>query len=272
MPKRTALDFPLDTYGQSVNGVNLEYFPPRKTCELLIVAGIHGEEPETTVALSRAVRSLQSDEISSSISLVLSANPDGLVLGTRGNANGVDLNRNFPSTNWQSDPTTCRWHVDESEELPILTGSAPASEPESKALIELIDSLSPKIVLTLHGPLACVDDPDGTPLAGWIAKETGFPLVTELGYPHPRLHGNVGERKKSPLGHLGVSTGRRGVDQQITGPHSREYTLGESSNAHIETITQISSCLPSPVHPPSKNEEGSRSLLSFCNRGSCELL
>ena len=198
MPKRTAFDFPFDTYGQSVNGVNLEYFPPRKNCELLIVAGIHGEEPETTVALSRAVRSLQSDEISSSISLVLSANPDGLVLGTRGNANGVDLNRNFPSTNWQSDPTNCRWHVDESEELPILTGSAPASEPESQALIELIDSLSPKIVLTLHGPLACVDDPDGTPLAGWIAKETGFPLVTELGYPTPGSMGTWAKERNLP--------------------------------------------------------------------------
>jgi hypothetical protein len=54
-------------------------------------------------------------------------------------------------------------------------------------------------------------------------------------------------------------------------PFSCIYSRGKLQCAH-ETVTQISSCLPSPLHPPSKNEEGSRYLLSFCNRDSCELL
>lgn len=195
MQKRTALTLPLKRYGTSVRGARLEYFASQSRCDLLIVAGIHGEEPETTVALSRAVRSLAPEDVTPNVSLVLAANPDGLTLGTRGNANGVDLNRNFPSSNWQPQPTTCRWYADEEEELPILTGDTPASEPESAALIKLIDSLRPRMVLTLHGPLACVDDPQKSGLATWISGETGLPLVSDIGYPTPGSMGTwAGER------------------------------------------------------------------------------
>ncbi len=40
------------TYGQSHLGVPLEVWRPSGVCTLLVFAGIHGEEPETTFALA----------------------------------------------------------------------------------------------------------------------------------------------------------------------------------------------------------------------------
>lgn len=196
MSKRTTLELPQATYGRSVEGRFLNYIDSKLDCELLIIAGVHGEEADTTVALSRALRCISPDEISPRVAVILCANPDGLLLGTRGNANGVDLNRNFPTSDWKEGTTPCLWHADEKEALHISTGSKPASEPESRALITLIEALTPKQVLTLHGPLACVDDPDASSLGTWIAEKTGLPLVSEVGYPTPGSMGTwAGERE-----------------------------------------------------------------------------
>ena len=81
-------------------GLPLEVWRPRQECRLLLFAGIHGEEPETTYALSRALRQLSA--LPEHCAVVLAANPDGITRGTRGNANGVDLNRNFPSKDWRA--------------------------------------------------------------------------------------------------------------------------------------------------------------------------
>ena len=188
-----------ESYGKSLSGVPLQWIPSRAKCELLIVAGIHGEEPETTVSLSRAYRSIPSDMVDGKIASVLCANPDGVHMGTRGNSNGVDLNRNFPTVNWQAEPTRCRWHADEEEELPILTGSHPGSEPETKALVQLIGAIAPSMILSLHGPLACVDDPLTTSLGKWIAKRTGLPLVPDVGYPTPGSMGTWAAECSIPI-------------------------------------------------------------------------
>lgn len=198
MGKRTAIDWELTEYGRSVLGAPLLWLPSREKCHLLIIAGIHGEEPETTVTLSRAARSCEADEFSPNVGIILCANPDGVALGTRGNANGVDLNRNFPAANWQSEPTTCRWHADEDEALEIGTGTSAGSEPESEALLALLESADPNRVLTLHGPLACVDDPHHSPLGKWIAAQTGLPLVGEIGYDTPGSMGTWAAERDLP--------------------------------------------------------------------------
>jgi len=181
--KKTRLHYDFQVLGRSILGAPVMWLPSQATCDLLIIAGIHGEEPETTVALSRAMRCLPS--VHESVSIVLCANPDGVALGTRGNANGVDLNRNFPTRNWQPEPTTCRWHFDEQEAVPILTGSEPGSEPETKLLIELIERTKPFTILALHGPLGCIDDPVFSQGGRWLEKATGLPLVADVGYETP---------------------------------------------------------------------------------------
>ena len=189
--QRGPLTLEPQTFGRSVLDTALEYWPPiGNSCDLLLLAGQHGEEPDCTVILSRALRALT--QPAENVATVLALNPDGLIRGTRGNANGVDLNRNFPTTNWSSDPTSYRWnHGAEppDDRIFLSTGSAPACQPETQALIGLVKKLRPKQIVTLHGPLACIDDPDQSPLGKWLAEQTKMPLVTEIGYPTPGSFG-----------------------------------------------------------------------------------
>ncbi|MCB1077246.1 MAG: murein tripeptide amidase MpaA [Verrucomicrobiae bacterium] len=197
--RRTDLRFATEPFGLSVRGAALEWVPPKECCRILILAGQHGEEPETTVSLSRALRSLASPP--DHVGCVLAANPDGLTLGTRGNAHGVDLNRNFPTADWQEANVGVRWHVDEpgSGKLPIGTGSSPGSEPETRALIDLIDRHCPEQVIALHAPLACIDDPLDSPAGRWLSERTGLPLVTEIGYPTPGSFGTWAAERGLPV-------------------------------------------------------------------------
>jgi protein MpaA len=184
---RGTLDWPHASYGQSAEGKPLKLWLPESSGaqppRVLVFAAIHGNEPETTVALSAALRAVRPLELACAV--ILCANPDGLELGLRCNARGVDLNRNFPTANW-------------GPPLPgeLSTGDAPASEPETRALIALIERLRPELVVSIHADLACVDDPGPSAAGRWLAEQSGLPLVGDVGYPTPGSFGTwCGERK-----------------------------------------------------------------------------
>lgn len=161
-------------YGYSVDGTPLQIWHPlRDRVEVLIFAGIHGEEPDTTVLLSRALRSMSRP--STSCAVILCANPDGLRNGTRGNANGVDLNRNFPSSNWTIEPVTHKWNFDCDSRVRLSPGERPCSEPEVEALAQVVDDLKPECVVSIHSPLGVVDDPDCTDLGRTLSERSGMP-------------------------------------------------------------------------------------------------
>ena len=189
--------WPPEPYGTSALGRPLEVFRPAGACKLLIHAGIHGEEGETTIALSRALRLLV--EPSPHCAVVLAANPDGLIRGTRGNARGVDLNRNFRARDWRPDAVKHRSTLDAPREVALSPGSGPASEPETAGLIRLIEDLEPEAVVALHAPLACIDDDREGTLARWIAERTGLPLVADVGYPTPGSFGTWGGERGLPV-------------------------------------------------------------------------
>jgi protein MpaA len=124
--------------------------------------------------------------------VVLAANPDGLVRGTRGNAHGVDLNRNFPSKDWRPGTVTHRSTIEDKSDVLLTTGDRPASEPEVQALLALIEELHPRAVVALHAPLACIDDANDSPFGRRLAQRTGMPLVRDVGYPTPGSLGSGG--------------------------------------------------------------------------------
>lgn len=186
--QRSSIPFTPEVYGYSANRITLEvYLPSSGTCDVLLFASIHGEESETTALLSKALRSL--DALPPRCACVLNANPDGTLLGTRCNARGVELNRNFPSSNWSSKNVSAKW-APTGERVTFSTGSHPASEPETVAMIDLVQTLQPKTIIALHAPLACIEDPDYSPLGYRIAKATKLPLVGNIGYETPGSFGS----------------------------------------------------------------------------------
>ena len=181
-------------YGTSVEGVPLHvYLPSSGSADLLILAAIHGDESETTVVVSEAMRCLPADDLRAAV--IFSGNPDGLLRGTRGNARGVDLNRNFPTSNWSPDAVHYKSRANDARDIALSPGPNPASEPEIIALLQLIDRLQPRSVISMHSALACVDDAGASQLGKKLSERCALPFLTEIGYPTPGSMGTwAGER------------------------------------------------------------------------------
>lgn len=181
-------------YGRSVEGLPLTvHLPNDGSAEVVVLASIHGDEAETTVVVSEALRCIPHGDLRAAV--ILCGNPDGMLRGTRGNARGVDLNRNFPTSNWSADPVFYKTRLDDARDIALGTGAHPASEPETSALVALLEKLKPRAVVTLHSALACVDDAGASHLGRQLADRCALPFLTEIGYPTPGSMGTwAGER------------------------------------------------------------------------------
>jgi len=151
---------------------------------VLIVGGIHGNEPAGAVLPRQLCAHLDTHPAivrGRQVVVATAVNPDGLARGTRANAHGVDLNRNFATPNWRAS----RRH-----------GAKPFSEPETRFIAELIRRFRPTRVVQLHQPLRCVDwDGPGRALAAAMAEACGLPLKKLGGRP-----GSLGSYAGTKLG------------------------------------------------------------------------
>ncbi len=115
-------------------------------------------------------------------------NPDGMSANTRVNANNVDLNRNFPTQNWgknEGDNATC-----DDETTAYFGGKSPASEIETKFVIDIIEKYQPKLILTLHAPYKVVNyDGPAEEVAEEISQIINYPAEGSIGYPTPGSFG-----------------------------------------------------------------------------------
>jgi murein peptide amidase A len=139
---------------------------------LLVVGAIHGDEP-AGIAIARDLGS-DPPPRSGLIVTIPDLNPDGVAEGTRQNARGVDLNRNFP---W-------RWQHLEHLGDPQYSGPHPLSEPESRIARSLILRRRPHITIWFHQPLALVDESGGDRrVEAFLARLMGLPLRRLTRYP-----------------------------------------------------------------------------------------
>ena len=185
-------------YGASLEGVPLTVYLPETTrTEIVILASIHGDEAETTVVVSEALRCIPRGDLQCAV--ILCGNPDGVLRGTRGNSRGVDLNRNFPTSNWSPDPVHYKTRANDARDIALSPGAEAASEPETRALLSLLDQWKPRAIVSLHAALACIDDAGGSHLGRELAARSALPLITEIGYPTPGSMGTWASEQKLTL-------------------------------------------------------------------------
>jgi murein peptide amidase A len=130
--------------GRSAQGRGIaayELGDPAAARKVLVVGCVHGNECAGVAVVERLRRLGPLDGVD--LWLVPDLNPDGHAHGTRQNARGVDLNRNFPY----------RWRRLSGA---YDSGPAPASEPETRVAMRLIRRLRPRVTIWLHQHLNMV--------------------------------------------------------------------------------------------------------------------
>ena len=156
--------------------------------QYLIVAGIHGGYEGNTIALANELITYLSDNpevVPGDVTLYIirDMNPDAEArsddVDGRVNNNGVDLNRNFPSSNWAAD-----WNRDGCWIYrPTTGGSYGGSEPETRSVMNFVSSHRIQALISYHSAALGIF-PGGVPweepskrLARELAK------VTDYAYP-----------------------------------------------------------------------------------------
>lgn len=154
---------------------------------ILLFGGVHGDEPEG-VALAQATLDWLKSEYQKGEGrgsstdfcpwlLIPCLNPDGYHQKQRTNARGVDLNRNYPASNWQP----------QAEKNRYWPGPAPGSEPETQGIVRLIREERPRLVIHCHSWEPCIvyTGEPGANDARRLAQVTGYEARDHIGYPTP---------------------------------------------------------------------------------------
>lgn len=154
---------------------------------VLLLGGIHGDELSSVAVVFQWLELLKSDRFQPYEWRVLpSVNPDGLFAAKaqRTNARGIDLNRNFPSPDWLARAPQY-WRSEARSDPRRYPGTQPASEPETRWIVEQIHDFKPDAIVSVHAPYGVLDfdGPQDPP------RKLGYLRLQPLGvYP-----GSLGE-------------------------------------------------------------------------------
>jgi protein MpaA len=173
--------------------------------EILILGGVHGDEIEGVFAAQELLKHfMTSFTYKLNITLVPQFNLEGVIYKTRGNGNGVDLNRNLPTKDWSPEIKTPRYHP----------GPSAGSENENKALMKYLEEKKPKLVVTLHSwhPVLNING-DCRKFAEVLEKHTGYKIDDDIGYPTPGCLGSyAGLERQSPTLTYEIERGQKAED------------------------------------------------------------
>ena len=165
---------------------------------VLFFGGVHGDELPTAYLMLKLAHYVKDNPTLFKDKCIVIAplvNPDGFLAASpaRVNAGGVDLNRNFPTKDWQA--KAIRQWVAKGKIMRYYPGAKPASEQETLFQMALIKRFKPRKILSAHSPLNFFDydgpSSDLNSFEHWmeqICKETNHPLK-KFGY-YPGSLGN----------------------------------------------------------------------------------
>ena len=157
--------------------------------DTLFFGAFHGDEGISTELLKATIAAWSEgrfhghpiDFSAQPVLMIPALKPDGLDSNTRVKANGVDLNRNYPTPDWIEENLGTRYY----------SGSSPSSEPETQLVISLIELYQPKKIVTVHSPYKVINfDGPAQALAEAMAACSGYPVVDDIGYPTPGSFGH----------------------------------------------------------------------------------
>jgi len=144
------------------------------------MGGVHGDELGGIVLARELVRRLKQLPLTAftkKVVIIPIVNVDGYSAHKRTNAHGVDLNRNLPAKDFNGKV---------SKSSSRYGGTIAGSEPETKAVMDIIKRSRPALIVSLHTPLGQViySGPSEAE-AKTISALTGFPAKRDIGYPMP---------------------------------------------------------------------------------------
>jgi protein MpaA len=168
--------------GHSVEGQPIRLHvlgKPSDRWPTLILGAIHGNEPTSATVAKSLLELLRADPTllgHRKVAILPVANPDGLARRLRTNKNLIDLNRNFPASNWKK-----------TRKGAMFGGEQPATEPETLALLKAFELLQPARVISIHSMTAPCNNYDGpaVALAQLMSQSNGYPVKDSIGYPTP---------------------------------------------------------------------------------------
>jgi murein peptide amidase A len=132
--------------------------PGNARLRVLVIGGMHGDELSSASVALHWIRLAQAAPAQTHWRFVPALNPDGLFgqPARRVNANGVDLNRNFPTPDWDRD-AAIYWEQRTRKDPRRWPGKRPLSEPETRFLHDEMQSFKPNLIVSIHAPYGVLD-------------------------------------------------------------------------------------------------------------------
>jgi protein MpaA len=165
-----------------------------KPIRVMLLGGIHGDELTASAVVFQWLQWMQAPEAQQlDWSVVPVVNPDGLLAPKprRVNANGVDLNRNFPTPGWEQEAPRY-WAKATRSDPRRFPGKSPLSEPETRWLNEEMERFKPQVIISVHAPFGVLDFDGPAP----APTRFGRLLINRVGV-YPGSLGNYSGRHKN---------------------------------------------------------------------------